>query len=156
DDAERKVLLRALAKNPDNRYSSCRDFVHALSEAALPPASPAVRRSLAARTLTVAILALLVVLGLMGYLYFTRPMPTLITPESPPELPSGFVADGETILNIHGKKRYQRIRFTELQGVDPLVFILIPKGAHPDMPSTFYIMENKVSREQFAAMLPNM
>src|SRR5262249_36750677 len=147
--------LRALAKKPDNRYPTCHEFVHALSEAVLPQPSPAARRSPTPRVLTATILALLISLGFIIYHFVTKHL-LPIAPESPPELPSGFVPDGETIINIHGKKHYQRIRYTELQGVDPLVFILIPKGAHLKMPSTFYIMENKVSREQFAAQLPRM
>jgi formylglycine-generating enzyme required for sulfatase activity len=107
--------------------------------------------------LTGTILALLLLLGFIHiiYIYLTRHSPPIAS-ESPAELPSGFVADGETIINVHGKKHYQRIRYTKLEGVDPLVFILIPKHAHAEMPPTFYIMENKVSREQFAAQLPRM
>ncbi|HEY7424288.1 MAG TPA: protein kinase [Gemmataceae bacterium] len=154
-EAERKVLLRALAKKPDGRYPSCHEFVQALSEVVLPKPSPPPRRSFAARVLTVMILALLGLLGLVSYLYIRIPP----TPVLPPELPSGFVPDGETTIKVHGKHRhYQRIRYTKLQGVDPLVFVLIPKlkGAHPHKPPTFYIMENKVSREQFTAQLPRM
>jgi serine/threonine protein kinase len=156
-EAERKVVLRALAKKPDNRYPSCHAFVHALSEAVLPRPSRTARRSLTARVLTGTILALLLLLGFIHiiYIYLTRHSPPIAS-ESPAELPSGFVADGETIINVHGKKHYQRIRYTKLEGVDPLVFILIPKHAHAEMPPTFYIMENKVSREQFAAQLPRM
>ncbi|HEY7328291.1 MAG TPA: serine/threonine-protein kinase, partial [Gemmataceae bacterium] len=51
-EAERKVVLRALAKKPDNRYPSCHAFVHALSEAVLPRPSRTARRSLTARVLT--------------------------------------------------------------------------------------------------------
>jgi serine/threonine protein kinase len=160
DDAERKVLLRALAKKPQDRYPSCHDFVHALSEAVLPQLSPAARRSRAARALTATILALLLLLGFILYHYivyhYMMQHSPPIAAEPLPELPFGFVADGETIIHIHGKELYQRIRYTQLQGVDSLVFILIPKGAHPRMPPTFYIMENKVSREQFAALLPRM
>jgi hypothetical protein len=67
--AERRVLLRALAKKPDNRYLSCHEFVHALSEAVLPRPSPAARRSLTARALTATILALLLLLGLFYVIY---------------------------------------------------------------------------------------
>jgi hypothetical protein len=154
-EAERKVLLRALARKPDDRYPSCRDLVHALSEAVLSKTSEAARRSPAARALTATILAFLLLLAFIIYHLVTDHYhPT--APEAPPELPAGFVADGETIINVHGKQLYQRIRYRELEGVDPLVFILISKGPHEHMPPTFYIVENKVSREQFAAQLPRM
>jgi hypothetical protein len=63
DEAERTVLLRALAKEPDHRYPSCHDFVHALSEAVLPQRSPAARTSRAAGGLTATILAFLMLLA---------------------------------------------------------------------------------------------
>ena len=37
--AEQKALLRALAKDPEARYPSCTDFVHALGVAIAPKPS---------------------------------------------------------------------------------------------------------------------
>src|SRR5262249_24701236 len=40
DEAEQRVLWKALAKNPEQRYPSCRLFVEALKEAQVAPPSP--------------------------------------------------------------------------------------------------------------------
>src|SRR5262249_49956929 len=37
--AEQEVLRQALAKEPDARFGSCREFVYALTQAAVPPPS---------------------------------------------------------------------------------------------------------------------
>jgi serine/threonine protein kinase len=42
EEAEQAVLLRALSKNPDERYESCRAFVKALTEAVSAPRKPVV------------------------------------------------------------------------------------------------------------------
>jgi WD40 repeat protein len=84
--AEQAVLRRATATNPEDRYSSCGEFVEALRESvrpALPAVAPRQRSSLAATGLAAA-LAALVAAGLgYGVYRWLRPQP---------EMPMGRIA----------------------------------------------------------------
>jgi hypothetical protein len=144
--AERRALLRALAKDPEKRYPTCGDLVRALSKAVTssktPPRWPWL---LAAGALPILALALLFAL------VFRRG-------ESPPPwLPADFVReDAETVVKkVYDKECYTRIRYTGLEGVEPLVFLLIEHDPGQNLPA-FYILRDKVSREQFAALLPRL
>jgi serine/threonine protein kinase len=75
-EAEQKVLLKALAKDPSHRYGSCSEFVHALEEALAeqlgrlrpPPKPPAQSR---AWWIAAALLPLLTIIGWVGWLFVT-------------------------------------------------------------------------------------
>jgi len=64
--AESQVVLRALSKDPEKRFSSCRAFARALAEAVAPAATP--RRQPAAWLIAVVVAGLLGALGLLGLL----------------------------------------------------------------------------------------
>ncbi|HTU21195.1 MAG TPA: bifunctional serine/threonine-protein kinase/formylglycine-generating enzyme family protein [Gemmataceae bacterium] len=155
---ERGILLRALAKDPDKRYPSCRAFVNALSETVLPAAASSARSL--RWPLIAAVGALLALLLLVLALMF-RPneQPTAARDAAgPPWLPDGSdkYDDAETeVKQVYDKSCYSRIRYDKLEGVDPLVFLLIAHDSRQDLPA-FYILRDKVSREQFAAALPRL
>jgi hypothetical protein len=76
----------------------------------------------------------------------------------PPWLPDGFdrYEDAETVVKkVYDKDCYSRIRYGKLEGVVPLVFILIEHDSRQNLPA-FYVLRDKVSREQFAAALPRL
>jgi serine/threonine protein kinase/formylglycine-generating enzyme required for sulfatase activity len=149
EKAEEKVLLQALAANPDKRFPSCRDFVRALAEALAPPAKPPSRPSRVPRLL----LGLIVVLGatLAGLI-----LRLSLFPKTPPQgdpaplvwLPPNYepAPDTKRIGPYHERIVYP------LKEADPLVFVLIPRK-NADDPPTFYMLRDKVSNEQFRAIV---
>jgi serine/threonine protein kinase/formylglycine-generating enzyme required for sulfatase activity len=144
--AEQKVLLRALAKDPDTRFPSCRQFIDALEEtlkpAPKPPPPPPPRLRWDTVVLTI---ALAVCLGLLIN-KIVRPTP--VPPPPPgPELPAGFTPGGEEIERGH----YKRLAFP-LKNAAPLEFLLIPQK-NADDPAMFYILRDKVTNEQFRAAM---
>jgi serine/threonine protein kinase len=163
--AEQRVLLRALAKNPDHRYPSCQEFTEALRAAVFPPPeppAPPVQRSGVLLTVAVAVVVALVVTLSTVYFVFRDdtskkgPDEPVVQkpPEMPPEkplplinIPTGWTADPAGALTF-GEKRYP-LRLTRKVGEETLVAILIyPTGnGHPP---PFYMLENKISNRVFA------
>jgi tRNA A-37 threonylcarbamoyl transferase component Bud32 len=150
--AEQAVLLRALSKEPAQRYPSCRDFVAALSEAVQPR-----RPRTSGRAWAVAVLA---VLGLAALLVYSLLKSSAVPSNGGPVEaalwlpPGGYEKDDDPqtrIVEVYGRSCSTRIRRT-LDGADPLVFVLIER-ARPSDPAPFYILRDKVSNEQFAAVL---
>jgi len=164
-ETERTVLLKALAKDPAQRYSNCVAFLQALVAAAAPPLASQLINSIpgqdgtsasAIKTATsakrrkllwfTAFLASITVIALA--LFFTS---------KPPYLPAGFHrVNNDTVTDKHGHKYWRQIA-TELPGVDETIeFIAMPQLDSQD-PETFYIMKNKVSVglfKQFATNKP--
>jgi serine/threonine protein kinase len=158
--AERHVLLRALAKNPEQRYPTCVAFVEALAEAhARKPEAErrpfSLPRLLHATfkmaTLTTAAL-MLIVAGVVIANKFIRPPERNKPDTNLPTLPEGFEPAKDAQV-IDGK--YDRIVFTRLKGVAPIEFVLIRQEGPRD-PPTFYIMRDKVTCEQFQAALEQL
>jgi serine/threonine protein kinase len=145
-EAEQQVLHRALAKDPNERYPNCREFVQALEDAVRPKekAEPAPRRGLPIRAVALTIGLMLVALALT--LYFRTPseplrrevdwLPTVIEPEAEAQ-----------IVTIGGMKLYDYV--AKIIHDKRIPFRLIPQETESD-PATFYMMENKVSNELFA------
>jgi hypothetical protein len=145
--AERQVLRKALAKDPDKRYPSCREFVQALIDARTVPkgtnGAPPDRR----RWLTWFIPLVLVLLaGVGGAIYSIINGP----PTRPPEVwvPPGWekaddaqVADGVYDRIVH-----------PIEGAQPLVLVLIPQK-RPDDPRRFYISRTEITNAQFRAAM---
>jgi formylglycine-generating enzyme required for sulfatase activity len=155
--AERDVLLRALAKDPDRRFPSCREFLRALSEAVLP-ARPAPAARPSRRAWVVAALAALALPWPVAYFLSHPAKPTQTGPAVPPEPavwvpPGGYEGDdpGAKVVEVYGRPSYTRLRLP-LGGADPLVFLLVER-ARPSDPPPFYILRDKVSAGQFAALL---
>lgn len=146
--AEQRVLLRALAKKPEDRFESCKAFVAALREAtAPPPRSPAVSR----RPLIIG--SAVVVCGLLAaYLAFPRPTPP--PPPPPPEVtwvPVGWVRSGEAevVTDRDGRRFYRQIE--RPVGGTAVVARLVP-ATRPGDPASFYLTRDKVTNRVFAAL----
>jgi hypothetical protein len=145
--AEQKVLLRALAKDPDSRYPSCRAFVQALREAVLPTARPTGRWAV----IVAALASLLLVGSLLAFFLAPsrEPAADVQGPAALPWLPADFKKDDEAELRkVYDKECYTRIRQGKLEGSGPLVFLLIEHDVEQNLPA-FYILRDKVSRDQF-------
>lgn len=173
---EQKVLMKALAKNPDHRYPSCRAFADDLIRAAmksLPPgalagmpivdveAAPLMRRQREkqkqGRNLLLAIgfIGLLVV-GAITAAILTRNGETVKDPKDLIALPAAGPAgpfrpvEGTEMIAV-GEKQYPK-QIECLVGGNPNLavrFNYIPwneKGKQ-----SFYLMENKVSNEVYEA-----
>jgi hypothetical protein len=153
-DAEKQVLLRALAKKPEKRFPSCLAFVQALEEAvkAPPPVppqpAPGRRRLLAAVVVGLIVVPLMVVLTVLAVRELTREGPK---GEAAP-LPSGYQpAPGSALVtDMHGVTRHQRI-VSALPGVPPVTFVLLPQQRAQE-PPTFYLMETKACNGLCAAL----
>jgi hypothetical protein len=147
--AEQKVLLRALAKNPDARFPSCAAFVAALAEALAPPKPrpPSGGGRVAAASLALAGVALLIAL----YLIF-RPPSTPPTPPAVDWLPEGWGPDGaaEVVKDLPGRRYYRRLVRTV--GGQAVALVAVPQKAPAD-PRTFYVMENKVWNDLYAVFM---
>ena len=149
-EPEQKVLLRALAKVPDQRYPSCKDFVQALTEAVrpkektAPPPSPTRRWAIA--LMTVALTVTLSVL--IGVLWKTL---TNVRVDWQPQGWEPLTKDVEK--DVDGGTYFRRLVKT-ING-QQVVMVLVKKEQAAD-PKTFYMMENKVWNDlyyQFATDL---
>jgi hypothetical protein len=152
-EAEQQALHKALAKDPTQRYPSCRDFVQALETATKEnkPRQPLngedrPHRNVAVWALLGTVFFLLVLLGLAVYF---RPTPApqreavWLPPGCEPQADAEMVMVGEMKLYDHMAKVINGKR---------IPFRLIPHEAESD-PPTFYMMENKVSNELFLLAL---
>jgi hypothetical protein len=172
-EAERQVLLRALSKDPEQRFSDCRQFAEELTRIVAPQVlaqeESAANRWLRRAALAILILAPLLALSFWIYIQFW-PSPFLV--EKPLEivLPNDFEpAEGATLQVVAGRQYYDRIarRLSRLPGIgddaaaasaavlnDELLveFVLVPHRLAGD-PPTFYIQQNKVSNRLFARFI---
>ncbi len=165
--AEQRVLLKALAKKPDDRYPSCSAFAKALRDAVMPPpaAEPAKGGSKSAALLvTVAVAAVCALAVTLGTVYFltrdtrdqtkgTESGTEKKEPEKPPEKPlatvTGWTAGPGDPL-VFGEKRYPRT-LTRKVGDEELVAVLLyPKNVRGPQ-SPFYMTEHKITNKVFAA-----
>jgi serine/threonine protein kinase/formylglycine-generating enzyme required for sulfatase activity len=65
-------------------------------------------------------------------------------------LPPNWLPDGDDTMLVDGRLYYKRLK-REL-GPHTVVMVLVPRG-HPQDPHTFYIMENKVTNDQYAIFM---
>jgi formylglycine-generating enzyme required for sulfatase activity len=171
-EEEQRVLLRALAKESQNRFPSCTEFCRALEQALAPelvkvaapgpprPPKPTVEpptlpvpssgetqiRVTRGRLVVLAALLLLAV-GTAAYLFYPQLFPP---PDGPPPEPVVLMPPrceagaGAKLVDAGGRKLFTRIACSQPDGARA-VFVLVPT----DPP--FYIMEDKVSLAQFRA-----
>lgn len=148
--AEQRVLLRALAKEPEARFPSCMAFVQALREATAPPVitSPWTRRAVLAGGL-----------ALSGGLIYAlsrladqQPLPPPVPPPPPAVawLPADWTPpeNAEIIEDREGQKLYREL--TRPVGETHLTAILIPR-VQPNDPASFYMLKDKVTNQVFMA-----
>jgi formylglycine-generating enzyme required for sulfatase activity len=157
-EAEKKVLNKALAKQHKNRYRSCREFAAALQEALeedKPKKATARPRGPWAFLAACAVAALTVLGSVLGVAYFngshgtgqgTQPVVVASEPWLKDET---WKNEGDgTFTDRAGLKWYKRVVVTP-PGQVGVKFVLVPWERTGD-PPTYYIMEDKVSVEQFA------
>jgi serine/threonine protein kinase len=158
-EEEKKVLRRALARSPDQRYPTCLDFARALREATAPTSAISTGPPKRSRFVLVALGGLVTALVLASALavVLLRPSPTPPgrTEEPKPKVevnwkpPTGWlpVKADDLLEDRRGRHCYrQLVRDVDGQRV---VMVLVPQGKPTD-PDTFYIMENKVWNDLYA------
>ena len=155
-EEEQQVILKAMAKKPDDRFPTCLDFARALRRAVLepppppPPAPPSRWRSVALVAGT-ALMCGLVVGGLSSYFRPPGGITQPTKPEPPKELwvaPGWTPVDANRTVSLPGGKEYYE-RLTRIIDGEPIVAILIPRTGQDD-PATFYMLENKITNHVFA------
>jgi hypothetical protein len=147
-EGEKRIVLRALAKDPDQRYPDCVTFIDALKAEFAPR-----RRGLAAVALGFGLLAVLGAL-IAVWALMRPPAPPVAFVPAPlePLLPANCQPEGAEM-----EGRYYKRILCPLPGAAPVLFLLIPQDK-PGEPAPFYIMRDKVSNGQFnvAAQDPRM
>ena len=170
-EAEKAVLLKALAKKPDDRYPSCLAFAKALRAAVLtPPPKPEPRPSREGRGMLVQTVvgAVTTALAVGVVLWFMIPRPDPVKPDGkndkepektvvvqPPEkrfatYPKDWKpVDQDDPVEI-GDKYYHR-KLTRMVAGEELVAILV-RSTRTDHPDAFYMLKNKITNRVFAEM----
>ena len=155
-EAEQAVLLRALAKTPDQRFPTCEAFVQALGEALKPPKPEIAAQPPAAqvpvRALVFAMIAVLLTLGVVWWRWPSQPPSSTPRPEVSWLPPNGWEPEDSTdiIADGTGNKYFRHwVRMVDGQKV---VLVVVLQMA-PDEERTFYIMGNKVWNGLYAAFV---
>jgi hypothetical protein len=156
-EAEQKVLLRALAKEPDQRFPSCADFVQGLREVIEPQPKEEVpaKRWLTGPRLVVALGLVLVAVVVARYVRDhttagsadgdgttvkkTTWLPDKWAPASPTE----------SIVEDRNHHRYFR-QISRAFGGETVTMVVVPQETPTD-PPTFYMMRDKVWNDLFRA-----
>ncbi len=158
-EAEQAVLARALAKNPDERFPSCKAFVEGLRDAVLTPSvtvtftqapappSPVPSPSPTPKWWLAAAVALLAT----GVTIWAVAFRDLDTPPPPPETlwrPDGWTpAEGAGVVTRgDGQKFHERL--TRVVDGETLTAIAIAPKRAAD-PPLFYILRDKVTNRVF-------
>ena len=147
--AEQQVLLRALAKKPDDRYPTCAAFAKALRAAVFP--EKVVRRRTAVWVGLVLTCGIGVGLAARFAQLDAAPVPLQPPPpDAPPWCPPNWtpVAAEGTVVVLDGREMYKRLKRTV--GGEELVAILIPPtDRNPPDPPPFYMLRDKVTNRVF-------
>lgn len=129
-DAEQDVLLKALAKDPSQRYSSCTEFVRALEQALRPKPEPGPQPTPVpdrswTEYLTRVMLVVVPVLAMVAFLLYRSLSPTV---------PASFTIDPLPALRLSAGEREHLIVHIARQGArEPvrLSFSGMPPGVDP-------------------------
>jgi hypothetical protein len=159
-EEEQKVLLKALAKDPEQRFPSCTEFVRQLKRASEPPApsSPTakpVRARFSFMAATLAAVCLGVLVAVLASVRGTS-APQRNEPTPPPVdwLPASWrpvSTDEERVDDpTAGRHFYRRIQRNF--DSETVVMILVPQ-TEPSDPPAFYMMENKVWNDLYRVFL---
>ena len=159
---EQEVLLRALAKNPDERYPNCREFVEALRDAVLPPSvaitltqvpepTPAPpRKRLSRGWIAAVVLGGLLVGGAVLWAIAQRDKGTTQSAETL-WTPTGWTpAEGCGVVTLDDGRRFHE-RLTRVVAEEQLTAIAIAPKRSTD-PSLFYILRDKVTNRVFQSV----
>lgn len=158
--AEQKVLLRALAKQPDQRFPTCVAFVQALAGTLVPSRVDIPARGkrfrVAFRSLAIGVTALLIALAIT---FWRQPQPAARPPENPPSVswrPSGWEPEDANVVKDRSERLYfqQLVHYVPGVGGQPqkIVIVAVPQTV-PSDPPTFYAMKNKVWNDLYAAFM---
>jgi hypothetical protein len=149
-EPEQRVLLRALAKKPDDRYPSCKAFVQDLALALAPapkkeagPAEPRPRWQAALLTVALVVVASVLAAVLWKILFSVR------VDWQPP----GWEPVTKDVVKDHDGGTYYRKLMKKVGGQD-VVMVVVPREK-PSDPRTFYIMENKVWNDLYSHFAVN-
>jgi serine/threonine protein kinase len=157
-EAEQKVLLRALAKKPEERFPTCEAFVQALGEALKPAkAEIPVQRPGIQVPVGSLVFALIAILVTLSVVWWRWPSPSPII-QPPPRVevswqPEKWQPDSnaaDLVPDRNGGRYYRRL-VREVSG-QKVVMVAVPQNS-PDDPPTFYIMQNKVWNGLYAAFV---
>ncbi len=152
--AEKRVLLKAMAKRPDDRYPSCAEFAKALRVAVLTPPETVTKRRWMPATIAAATALLC---GLTAGIVNWSLRPDVVAPQPGPTqetlkpmwCPDGWAAVPEAGKASSGGKDHHK-RLTRNVGGEDLVAILITP-TRPGEPPPFYMLENKITNRVFKA-----
>lgn len=159
DAAEQAVLLKALAKQPDDRYPNCKAFVAALREAVFPPPAPSsVELAVAPaprRTPWLAIgLAGVVLAGFAGLAAVVLNPPAAAPPPTAPErlfCPTGWTPnEAAGVVALPSGAKFHKELTREVGGETLVALVVLPVS--PDDPPPFYILRDKVTNRVFRAV----
>jgi serine/threonine protein kinase len=155
--AEQQVLLRALAKEPKDRFPNCVEFVNALRASAVPrpkpPAPPWQGFALVAAVILLLAALLLVVFFPGLFSAISTPRGSTTGPRAAaPWLPPGFAsAEGEqTPVTIDGQPFWRSLVTLDKFQDAPITFVFI-QGK--DAAHCFYISREKITVQQFSIAL---
>jgi hypothetical protein len=148
--AEQQVLLRALAKDPAQRYPGCKEFVQDLAVTLRPKAAPPPpSRRMTTMLLTV---ALTVTASILFALVLKNLFSVRVDSVRVDWQPDGWKAVGQGVdKDLNGGTYYRRL--VKRVGDEDVFMVLVKREKATD-PPTFYMMENKVWNklfQQFAA-----
>jgi hypothetical protein len=149
--AEQKVLLKALAKRPEDRYPNCAAFARALRKAVLEPVAPPTggRRLF----IVLALLAGLVSLVMAGVVVWLLIHPRHDQEPPPPELPwspAGWEPDAAAGTEVVAGRLFAK-KLTRREADEQLVALLV-WPTQPTDKGPFYMLENKISNRVFKAV----
>jgi serine/threonine protein kinase len=159
--SEEAVLRRALSREPDDRFPTCLAFTQALQEATASPktVTPTPDRGIKVKvTVTSLAFALVAVLVALGVVLWWRNTQTPPNPQQPPLQvttvdwqPEGWdPVNSQDIIPVGKRRYYKQLRHDF--GGQTVIMVLIPQETVSD-PPTFYIMQNKVWNDLYAAFL---